>query len=375
MRVALLCPYSLSVPGGVQGQVLGLARELQKAGHEIAVLAPIDPGRGQGRPVQAVCEGLEVVALGRSLPVRANGSVAPVALGPGASAKALRALRAGHFDVVHLHEPLAPGASYACLAYGRWPRVGTFHRSGGSVLYTLLGPAARALAARLQVRCAVSEAACDTAQNALGGHYELIGNGVDVDRFARAEPWPTDGPTVMFVGRHEKRKGLDLLLEAFDRLQNPRAVCWVAGAGPETASLRERYPPSSSLVWLGRIDDAELARRLRGSQVACFPSRGGESFGVVLLEAMAARSAILASDLPGYRSVAQGYARFVDPGDVGRLSEALEKMLSDAEREQGMSSQAAIDAQSAHAARWAMSSVAARYVSVYERAVELAGGR
>jgi phosphatidyl-myo-inositol alpha-mannosyltransferase len=317
----------------------------------------------------------DVVGLGRSLNVKANGSIAPVALGPVASLRALKALREGDFDVVHLHEPFAPGASYACLVVGRHPRVGTFHRSGGSALYTALGPLVRALAGRLQVRCAVSEAALETAQKVLGGTYQLVGNGVEVERFSEADPWPTVGPTVMFVGRHDKRKGLAVLLDAFSRVENPRAICWVAGLGPETARLREQYPPSATLHWLGRIDDGELARRLRGSQVACFPSLGGESFGVVLLEAMAARSAILASDLVAYRSVAQGFARLVDPGDVPGFASELEAMLRDAESREGLSSESALDAGSAHAACWSMASVAERYVPIYEEAIALARGR
>ncbi len=280
------------------------------------------------------------------------------------------ALRAGHFDVLHLHEPLAPGASYACLAVGQPAKVGTFHRSGASIFYSVLGPLARGLAGRLQVRCAVSAEALSTAERALGGSYELIGNGVEVERFSRADPWPTRGPTVMFVGRHEKRKGLSVLLDAMSRLDNSHADFWVAGAGPETEKLMERYPPSDSLQWLGRISDEEVASRLRGSQIACFPSLGGESFGVVLLEAMAARSAIVASDLPGYRAAAEGHADLVAPGDSAALARQLEISLRDAESGGGGSSRRALDAGFAHASSRSMSAVAQRYVSVYEEAIE-----
>ena len=174
----------------------------------------------------------------------------------------------------------------------------------------------------------------------------------------------------MFVGRHEKRKGLAVLLDAMGRVNNPRAVCWVAGQGPETARLKEQYPSSDSLVWLGRIGDNELAMRLKGSQVACFPSLGGESFGVVLLEAMAARSAIVASDLPGYRAAAEGHAQLVTPGDSKALAEQLETSLSDAESEKGGSSRRVLDAAFAHASSRSMSAVAKRYLTVYEEAIE-----
>ncbi len=353
--------------------MLALARELRVLGHHATVLAPLDAGiTSDGTQEGTGTSSEHVVGLGRSVRVRANGSVAPVALGLTASVRALAALRVGQFDVLHLHEPLAPGASYACLCAGGPAKVGTFHRSGGSVLYSVLGPLARALAGRLQVRCAVSQEALATAQRALGGSFELIGNGVEVERFSCVEPWPTEEPTVMFVGRHEKRKGLEVLLDALSRTTGPPAVCWVAGQGPETERLKAEHPPSGSLVWLGRISDDELARRLKGSHVACFPSLGGESFGVVLLEAMAARSAVVASDIPGYRAAAQGHAELVAPGDPGALARQLEVSLSDAESRRGRSSSQALDAAFGYASTRSMSAVAARYVSVYEDAIERA---
>jgi phosphatidyl-myo-inositol alpha-mannosyltransferase len=365
MRVAILCPYSLSVPGGVQGQVLGLATELRRLGHVATVLAPMDQ-RDMAGPGES--DSAEIVSLGRSVPIRANGSIAPVALGPVASFRALSALRNGAFDVLHIHEPFAPGASYACLALDGSPKVGTFHRSGPSAFYTVLRPVARALAGRLSTRCAVSVEAMRTAQDALGGEFCLVGNGVELERFSSALAWPTDGPTVMFVGRHESRKGLRILLEAFSLIETKDAVCWIAGRGPETEQLMHQYPPSRALRWLGRIDDSELARRLRGAQVACFPSLGGESFGVVLLEAMAARTAVVASDIPGYRSAADGHAGFFEPGNAPELADELAIALRDAGSRCGLSSRESIEAAFEHAARSSMSSIAGRYVSIYEHA-------
>jgi len=180
MRVALVCPYSLSRPGGVQGQVLGLARALGAEGHEIMVLAPAEHRLEVDEPA------LGFVALGRSLPVPANGSVAPVSFSIRGARRGLRAIERAGVDVVHLHEPLAPGAGYACLLRCRRPVVGTFHRCGGSVAYRLLGPLARWAANHLTVRCAVSPQAMATARGALGGSYEIVGNGVELDRFADA---------------------------------------------------------------------------------------------------------------------------------------------------------------------------------------------
>ena len=365
MRVALLCPYSLSRPGGVQGQVLGLARALRAAGHDAVVLAPADgdldlPGLDPGT----------LVPLGRSVGLRANGSVAPVALGPGATRRAVRTVKQGGFDVLHLHEPLAPGPGYGCLVACDLPKIGTFHRAGPSVAYRLLGPLARALAARLTARCAVSAEAEATARHALGGAYEIIGNGIDLERFSGAPPHGTAGPTVVFVGRHEERKGLAVLLEATARLDPAIALTvWIAGEGPDTESLRRRHAHNTRLEWLGRLGDDELASRLAGAQALCAPALRGESFGVVLLEAMAARAAVVASDLPGYRAVVGAHGVLVPPGDVGALACALESVAADAAQGTGRCAPDALDAAVAHASRWSMPEVARRYVEVYERAV------
>ncbi len=363
MRVALLCPYSLSRPGGVQGQVLGLAAALARAGHDAVVLAPVD---GDGPLLGIAPEAL--VRLGRSVGLPANGSVAPVALGPRAAWRAVRSVRRGGFDVLHLHEPLAPGPGYACLVACGLPKVGTFHRAGASTAYRLLGPLARAAAGRLAARCAVSAEAQATARGALGGSYDIIGNGVDLERFASAVPRPVSGPTVLFVGRHEKRKGLEVLLEAAARVgpDTPMTI-WVAGEGPDTGRLRRRYPPGDRLTWLGRVDDEELASRLAGAHVLCAPSLGGESFGVVLLEAMAARTAVVASDLPGYRAVVGDHGVLVAPGDVASLARALVAVVDGAAHGTGRCAPEALDAAFAHASRWSMAEVAARYVTVYDR--------
>ncbi len=362
MRVALLCPYSLSRPGGVQGQVIGLAGALQSAGHEVVVLAPCDG--------DAEVPGLSsdtLVRLGRSVPLPANGSVAPVALGPGAAVRAVRAVRRGRFDVLHLHEPLAPGPGYACLVACAAPKVGTFHRAGNSIAYRLLGPVARPLARRLAVRCAVSVEAQSTAYHALGGTYEIIGNGIDLERFTTARPSPTSGPTVLFVGRHEERKGLGVLLEACARIDPATLTVWIAGEGPDTDRLRRRYPPSGRLLWLGRVDDAELASRLAGAHALCAPALRGESFGVVLLEAMAARATVVASAVPGYEAVVAGHGILVPPGDVDALAGALEVVAADAAAGTGSCAPAALDAALAHASQWSMPAVADKYVAVYER--------
>lgn len=320
MRVGLVCPYSLTVPGGVQGQVLGLARALRRLGHDTRVLGPCD-----GPPPDP-----GVIPLGMSVPTAANGSVAPLAPDPACALRTIRALRDEDFDVLHLHEPLAPGPTMTSVLFASAPLVGTFHAAGESAAYSWLRPVVRWMAGRLDVRAAVSADAVAMAEAAAGGTYELLFNGIEVDRFATVEPWPSDSPTVFFVGRHEPRKGLAVLLEALALLP-PSVRVWVAGEGPDTAALAARYAGDPRIEWLGRIDDHTKARRLRGADVFCAPSLRGESFGVVLLEAMAARTPVVAGDLPGYRNVADHDvdALLSPPGDAAALADAIGKVLAD----------------------------------------------
>jgi phosphatidyl-myo-inositol alpha-mannosyltransferase len=373
LRVALVCPYSLSRPGGVQGQVLGLARSLSGRGHSITVFAPLDGPSPSP-------EGVEVVAAGHSTSLRANGSIAPVSLSPTAAQRALAALRSRRPDVIHVHEPFAPGLPYALLAAGDLPPVvGTFHRSGGSVLYTLLGPVARRLASRMAVRCAVSDAAAATARAALGGEYEVLFNGIELDRFEGVVPYPTAGPSVLFLGRHEGRKGLAVLLDAWRQLvdrgpvpggTDHPPVLWVAGDGPETSALRRNHPGSDTVHWLGVLDEEEKVRRLVAADVLAAPSLGGESFGLVLLEGMAARTVVVASDIDGYREAAGGRAVLVPPGDpsalAGALRGVLDGTLAGTPGTDGPDAREGwLEAGAERAAGWSMASLATRYEELY----------
>ncbi len=361
MRVALVCPYSLTLPGGVQEQVLGLARALRSLGHQARVLGPCD-----GAPPD-----IGVIPLGACLPTYANGSVAPIAPGPSSTLRAFQALDDEDFDVLHLHEPCAPGATLSSLACAWTPMVGTFHAAGQSASYRWLRPVVRWLASQLTIRCAVSEDARALASQALGGTYTLLFNGVEVDRFAKAPPWPTEGPTVLFLSRHEPRKGLAVLLEALAHL--PRDVhVWVASDGPETVELRRRTAGDGRVSWLGRIGEEEKARRLRGADVLCAPSLHGESFGLVLLEGMAASTPVVASDLPGYRTVARHgqEALLVSPADPVALAAALRQVLEHPETARSL-----VEAGEARAAAYSMDHLAERYLELYEQACRLASAR
>jgi len=332
---------------------MGLARALRSQGHEVRVLAPCD-----GAPPD-----VGVTPLGNSVPLATNGSVAPIAPDLPCALRTIRALRDEDFDVVHLHEPLVPGPTLTALLFSDGPLVATFHRAGPSAAYESLRPLVGRLARRLSLRCAVSEDARATAEAALGGEYELVFNGIEVDRFAKASPWPSEGPTIFFIGRHEPRKGLATLLGALSGL--PSSVrLWVAGDGPQTAALKAATASDPRVEWLGRVDDEEAASRLRGADVFCAPSVHGESFGVVLLEAMAAHTPIVATDLPGYRAVAHPgcHAVMVPPGDPDALAEALRQVLT----EPAVAARLA-DAGEARAQDFGMDRLADRYVELYQR--------
>jgi phosphatidylinositol alpha-mannosyltransferase len=247
--------------------------------------------------------------------------------------RTIRALRNEDFDLVHIHEPLVPGPSLTALLFSDRPIVGTFHRAGASTAYALLKPLVRRIGGRITHKVAVSEDARRTAYDGVGGEFTILFNGIDVDRFAKAKAWPSEGRTILFVGRHESRKGLAVLLDA-RRLLPDDVTIWVAGSGPETERLKASTVDDERIQWIGRVSDEELAERLAGADIFCAPSLHGESFGVVLIEAMAAGTAIVASDLPGYRAVARPdeHALLVPPEDPAALAGALIALLDDANR-------------------------------------------
>jgi phosphatidylinositol alpha-mannosyltransferase len=358
VKVALLCPYSLSIPGGVQGQVLGLARALRRAGHEARVLAPCD-----GPPPAPY-----VVSVGPSTKVESNGSISPIAPGKDAARRALEALRGFAPDVLHLHEPLVPGPTTSALLGTTIPSVGTFHMAAArrDTFYRWFSKPAIGVAKRITIRTAVSDDARRTAQENLGGSYWVLPNGVDLEPLAGAHPSPAPRPAVLFVGRHEPRKGLGVLLDAWRDLGRDAAL-WVASDGPETEALRARDVPA--VEWLGRLTDGEKASRLRGATIFCAPALHGESFGVVLLEAMAASAAVLASDIPGFRNVARPdlEALLTPPGDAGALRDGLRLLLDDPARRAEL-----VDAGLRRAGDFSMTRLAQRFLPVYEAAIACA---
>jgi phosphatidyl-myo-inositol alpha-mannosyltransferase len=355
-RVALVSPYALSVPGGAQSQVRAMSLELARRGLDVIVCSP-----GLADPVLAA-HGVVHVAEGRVLSVPANGSRAPVTLSLRAArtfASIAATLRDG---VVHVHEPFAPLAAYGVLRAHRQPTVGTFHRGGGGPAYVVGRPVIARLSRGLDATAAVSEYAARTISAASGLRPEVLFNGLDLAAFDVAVATPTTAPTIAFVGRHEDRKGLGTLLEAL-RLVDLPVDCWVLGAGPQTAALRQRFGSDSRVQWLGARADDEVRARMKGADVVCVPSLGGESFGLVPLEAMAAGTAVVASDIDGYREAIKGYATLVAPGDPRALADALRVAITTPATPRSLT------AARAHAANWSMSSLVDRYLELYDDAI------
>ncbi len=330
MRVALVCPYDWAKPGGVRAHVFNLAGYLAES-HEVRVFAP-----SSTRAVEPW-----VTVVGRPVPMPFNQSVAPIAPSPLAGRRALAGVADFKPHVVHVHEPLSPAVSVAVAAFGPRPLVGTFHAwSSKDRLYRLVGLAARRIVRRMDARIAVSPAAQQYAAGALRmplGSFRVLPNGVNDAVFATAEPLGelTDRrrPLLLFVGRLEPRKGVDVLIRAFLRVRAsiPGVRLCVVGGGPGRDGYQQMVPPSirPDALFVGAVDAADLPRYHASADVFVSPALGGESFGIVLLEAMAAGLPVVASDIPGYRTVLKDgrQGRLVPPGDAFALADAIATLL------------------------------------------------
>jgi phosphatidyl-myo-inositol alpha-mannosyltransferase len=373
MRIGLVCPYQWDVPGGVQYHVRDLAETLRALGHHVEVLTPAEREESlEGDPF--------VTFAGRTVPIPYNGSMASIQFGPVSAARVRRWLREGRFDVVHVHDPAPPSLGLLVCMIAKGPIVATFHAATTrSKWLAAWGPVVRPWLERITGRIAVSDFARRLQVEHLGGDAVIIPNGVHVAAFAEGPGLPghvrgVDGPTIGFLGRYdEPRKGLPVLLEAMRAVVHryPGARLLVAGRG-DAAELRGRLGEElrPHVAVLGELPEADKAALLRSVDVYCAPNLLGESFGVILIEALAAGAPIVASDLDAFARVLEDGAAgvLVRRGDAAALAAALCELLGDRDRRARLS---AHGAEVAAAYDWSV--VARRVLEVYETVVRIGG--
>jgi phosphatidyl-myo-inositol alpha-mannosyltransferase len=376
MRIALLSPYSWTYPGGVTRHVRAIAESFLAEGHDVRVLAPYDPPdrasavlhRGARPPIVEAPDYL--VPLGRTIGFPANGSVSNLSITPYGVATALHELRGGGYDVVHIHEPVAPVPPWVVTDWVRLPLVGTFHtynetRFSNSVA-VLIG--ARRTLNHLHVRIAVSEAAAWTARRFFGGRYRIVPNGAHLpsDRPMGEEPRSDERLRIVFVGQAVERKGLPVVLRAFEALREhiPTELTVI---GPRPEELEPMMLDTRQVRMLGRIDDETKHKEIAAADVLVAPSLRGESFGLVLTEAFTQGTPVVASNIPGYRDVLRDGIDgvLVPPGDAQALAEALRDLHEDPSRRRQMAAAAAQGVE-----RFAWPRVTAQLMEAYEDAIE-----
>jgi phosphatidylinositol alpha-mannosyltransferase len=365
MKIGIVCPYTWAVPGGVQQHIRDLAEALIELGHTVSVISPAD----DDTPLPDY-----VVSAGHAVPVPYNGSVARLSFGFRSANRVRRWVKEGGFDVLHVHEPAAPSLSLLACWVAAGPIVATVHTANPRSRWMHASSTALQTALeKVNGWIAVSEAARTTLVEHLGGDAVLIPNGVATRRYRSAEPlpgWPGTGGAIGFLGRmDESRKGLAVLLRAFGVLgaERDRLRLLIAGPG-DSGDVLERVPAPlrDRVVLLGQVSEQDKVRMLHSVDVFCAPNTGGESFGIVLAEAMAAGAPIVASDLDAFRRVLQGgrAGELFATGDAADLARAARRLLDDPERRAKLSA-AATSAVSAY--DWSM--VARDVVSVYETVV------
>jgi phosphatidylinositol alpha-mannosyltransferase len=327
VRIGMICPYSFDAPGGVQAHVVDLTEELRRRGHTVRVLAPGSPGSA---PVSGM------TLTGPGVPIPYNGSVARLSFGPSTWRATRQWLREQPLDVLHIHEPNAPGVGMFALAMSSGPITATFHTSTtGSMILGAADGVLAPLLEKIRGRIAVSTLARRWQMEALGSDAVEIPNGVDVSAFTDVDTSaePTDAPTVAFLGRYdEPRKGMGVLAAALPAVLRdvPDLRLRVMGDGDERA-LRATLPVGLDVEFLGRVDDTRKAAVLAAADAYCAPNTGGESFGIVLVEAMAAGTAVVAADLDAFRRVLRDgeCGELATVGDADALAAALTRVLTD----------------------------------------------
>jgi phosphatidylinositol alpha-mannosyltransferase len=378
VRIALVSPYSWTYPGGVTRHIEALSAELAAQGHEPRILAPFDPDDTLSRRLhrgarpQRVEPPESFLALGRTIGVPANGAVSNLTGSPAAVLALRRELCTGGYDVAHIHEPIVPLLGYdALMSSGELPLVGTFHTYSTNQITNGIGAIAfggRWRMNRLHARIAVSEAAAWTARRFYGGHYRIVPNGVLLPMAKEGEEVEReqDDPLrILFIGQAVERKGLPVLLRAFEALREhvPATLTLVGACAEEIAPM---LLDDRGVRALGKVSEERKSAELERAEVLCAPSLRGESFGMVLTEAFAASTPVVASDIPGYRDVARNGidSLLVPSGDALALAEALRTLALDPARRASMATAARERAE-----RFSWAHVAEEVVDVYEQAI------
>jgi phosphatidylinositol alpha-mannosyltransferase len=368
MKIALVSPYDPAHPGGVFEHIGHLRGEFLARGHAVTVLAP--RGRKGGLEMRDGYYG-----IGRTVPIPANGSTVRVTFDVTLCSAVKALLKREQFDIVHLHEPLIPVLPYLVLLNSRSANIGTFHAfRASSPWYTAFKPYMTYMMSRLDARIAVSEPARSFVSQYFQGPYEIVPNGIAVNRFRDGEPfsWARDGrPRILFVGRfNEPRKGFKYLLRAMPLVQQqfPDARLVVAGGGKaeKYENLMERYGVRN-VDFFGMVSAQDLPRYYASCDVFCAPSVAGESFGIVLLEAMASGRPVVAGDIPGYRSViTHGQEGLLaTPRDPQSLALAIVRLLADSPLRARLATNGQLTA-----SHYDWPKIASRVLAVYERALQ-----
>ena len=362
-RVSIISPYALSVFGGVQEQVVAMSRELSRRGLDVQVLAPDQSDQSH------VDTPAQLVRLGPLVSVRANGSRAPLTLSARASREAYARIGTFAPDVVHFHEPFAPRLGWRTLRAHRVAAVGTFHRSGTGPALSLAAPLLRRWTRHLDVCVAVSAQAAHTAASSYGVTPTTLFNGFETERFTEFDREPQTRVTVIVVGRLEERKGVATAITAVRRHNASAATPWrlvVIGDGPERADLTRLAGADGAVEFLGSVSDEEKRRWYRRADVLVAPATHGESFGLILLEAMAARTRVVASDIPGYRDAARTHAVLFPRADPEALERAIDQALDSRD-------DATLEAARGYAEGWSMRRLMDEYLDLYGRARAIYG--
>ncbi len=369
MKIALVSPYDFTWPGGVTAHISQLSHQLTDMGHSVKILAPFSPSRIDGQEQN-------FIPLGRSVPIPSGGSIARISLSAWLYRRVRRILHEEKFDVIHLHEPLAPYLPLAVLQCSNSVNIGTFHAFHGSTrMYRWSSPILKHWFQRLNGRIAVSPAALSHVQHFFPQDYTIIPNGIDLDFFAAdVPPIPEfrDGKiNILFVGRLEKRKGLRYLLDAYSRLKShfPNTRLTVVGPGhPDQYCYRILAERSlEDVVFVGAVDHKMLPRYYQTADIFCSPAIGKESFGIVLLEAMAAAKPIVASHIQGYADVVtDGHQGLLAPPQDGEgLAATLARLVKDPDLRRKLGANGRADVN-----QYAWRTVASRVVDYYQTTIE-----